>query len=76
MNSDTLIRGIRTSSTVGAVFLAVLGLIAYIPGLRLLGSLRPEFIPMAPSTAIFFILLGLPYLIDIKKIQSISVTIQ
>ncbi len=37
---------------------AVLGLLGYIPGLRLLASWSENFIPMAPTTAVCFILLG------------------
>jgi len=55
-------------SVVGAMIVAVFGLVGYIPGYRLLGSIRAEFIPMAPSTAISFILLGFILLISIKKI--------
>ncbi len=42
----------------GAIALAILGLISYIPGLGVLGSVQEDYIPMAPSTAICFILLG------------------
>lgn len=42
---------------------AVLGLIGYIPGLGVLGSIQDEFIPMAPSTAISFLILNLIILI-------------
>ena len=41
-----------------AMIIAVFGLLAYIPGWRLLGSVRPGYIPMAPSTAAAFILMG------------------
>jgi PAS domain S-box-containing protein len=41
------------------IFIAVLGLLAYIPGLGLIGSFKAEYIPMAPSTAICFIILAL-----------------
>lgn len=41
------------------IFIAILGLLGYIPGIRLLGSVRPGYIPMAISTALFFLLLGL-----------------
>lgn len=39
-------------------FLAALGLVAYLPGLRLLGSFGADNIPMAPSTTICFLLLS------------------
>ncbi len=34
-----------------AALVALLGLLAYLPGLRVLGSIRPNYIPMAPSSA-------------------------
>jgi len=43
---------------IGTILIAILGLLGYIPGLELLGSVREGYIPMAPSTAISFILLG------------------
>ncbi len=42
----------------GVILIAVFGLLGYVPGLGLLGSVREGYIPMAPSTAISFILLG------------------
>ncbi len=42
---------------------AVLGLIGYIPGFGVLGSVQEEFIPMAPSTAISFLILNILILI-------------
>ncbi|KKK41530.1 hypothetical protein LCGC14_1073180 [marine sediment metagenome] len=42
---------------------AVLGLIGYIPGFGTLGSIREEFIPMAPSTAFSFLILNMFILI-------------
>lgn len=41
-----------------SALMAILGLVAYVPGLRLLGSLQAGFIPMAPSTAGCFLLLA------------------
>ena len=35
-----------------------MGLLGYVLGLGVLGSVRKDYIPMAPSTAISFILLG------------------
>ncbi|NQV50032.1 MAG: PAS domain S-box protein [Candidatus Marinimicrobia bacterium] len=42
----------------GSILLAVLGLLGYMPGLQLLGSIGSSFIPMAPTTAHSFIVLG------------------
>ncbi len=41
-----------------ALFVATLGLIGYLPGLEALGSVQENFIPMAPSTAVCFLLQG------------------
>ncbi len=51
-------RRLAVSCAVGAILVAVMGLLGYAPGMELLGSLRRGLIPMAPSTAISFILLG------------------
>ncbi len=42
----------------GAILIALLGLLGYVPGLAFLGNIREGYIPMAPSTAISFIVLG------------------
>ncbi|MFA5903560.1 MAG: PAS domain S-box protein, partial [Desulfobacula sp.] len=42
----------------GVIAVAIMGLMGYLPGLRLLGSIKKDYIPMAPSTAISFIILG------------------
>src|ERR1019366_171792 len=42
----------------GAAILAVGGLLGYIPGLRALGSIRPGYVPMAPSTAVCFLIIS------------------
>lgn len=47
-------------SAAGFTFLLGLsGLLAYLPGWHILGSLREDYIPMAPSTALCFMLLGM-----------------
>jgi hypothetical protein len=45
-------------SGVVVIFISILGLLAYIPELCLLGSIRSYYVPMAPSTAISFLLLS------------------
>ena len=35
----------------GVIAVAVMGLLGYLPGLGLLGSIKKNYIPMAPSTA-------------------------
>mgnify|MGYP001066767821 FL=1 len=47
-----------TLGPVGAILIAIMGLLGYVPGLRLLGSIHPDYIPMAPSTAASFLILG------------------
>jgi len=45
-----------------AIIIAVLGLIGYIPGFDILGRVNSDFIPMAHSTAVSFILLSVAVL--------------
>ncbi len=42
----------------GAAIGALVGLLGYLPGLRLPGSVRPDYIPMALSTAACFLILS------------------
>ena len=42
----------------GSIVVALMGLLGYVPGLGLLGSVREDYVPMPPSTAISFIVLG------------------
>ena len=48
-------------TSICSIFIGILGLVGYIPGLRFLGSgnIQPDYYPMAPSTAIFFILISI-----------------
>ncbi len=50
----------------GAVFVAFSGFLGWITGFEFLGSISPHFIPMAPTTSICFILLGIILLIFIR----------
>jgi len=43
-------------ATMGGAIIALAGLLGYIPGLRLLGSFRPDYIPMAPTTSAGFLI--------------------
>ena len=45
-----LVKGLLAAT--GAIVVAMLGLLGYVPGLRALGSVREDYIPMAPSTAV------------------------
>jgi hypothetical protein len=42
----------------GVILLSVMGLLGYLPGLGLLASIRKDYIPMAPATAVGFMILG------------------
>jgi len=50
-----------------SIFIAVMGLAGYLPGMHLLGSVAPDYIPMAPSTAVSFILLSVIVIIYINR---------
>ncbi len=54
----------------GAMLIALMGLLGYVPGLRLLGSIRPDYIPMAPSTAASFLILGAALLLHNRKLRT------
>ena len=41
------------------ILFALFGLFSYLPGFKILGSLSEDYIPMAPSTSVCFIILGL-----------------
>ena len=51
-------RQVSVFGAVGTILIALFGLLSYISGLGLLGSVRGDYIPMAPSTAVSFIVLG------------------
>jgi len=55
---------------VGTILIAIMGLLGYIPGLRVLGSIRSDYIPMAPSTAASFLVLGTALLHLSRKRQA------
>ena len=60
----------------GAIVVATLGLVAYLPGLGFLGSVREGYIPMAPSTAISFIILGIVLLfLNVKQLSATKIII-
>ena len=56
-----------TLETAGAAILAIAGLLEYVPGLRILGCIRSDFIPMAPSTAVFFLILSVALFRNARK---------
>lgn len=49
------------------VFLGALGILGWAFGLRVLGAIRPQYIPMAPSTAAAFLFLGFILLMQAHK---------
>ena len=62
--------GFRTLALVCAslaVFFALLTFIGWISGLQLLASVRARYIPMAPSTALCFSLLGLGLIVHLLR---------
>jgi len=54
-------------ATSGAALIALAGLLAYLPGLRLLGSIRPEYVPMAPATAGCFLVFTAALFSQLRK---------
>ncbi len=54
-----------------AIILAIMGLIGYIPGFNVLACISRDYIPMAPSTAVSFLILGGVMLLMEKKDFSI-----
>ena len=50
-------------AAVGTIVVALLGLVGHLPGLDLLGRFGAAYIPMAPSTAVCFILLGVAVIV-------------
>jgi len=51
-------RTTATAASVAAMIVAAAGILGYLPGLRFLGRIESDFIPMAPSTAACLLLLG------------------
>src|ERR1039458_9829855 len=51
----------------GLILLGGLGLLGWISGLRILGSISSQFIPIEPDTAVFFILFGIILFVDILR---------
>ncbi len=50
-----------------AMLVAGLGLVGWISGHLILASIRPQYIPMAPSTAVCFLVMGLAWLFQPRK---------
>ncbi len=58
-NQIASIDNARAFSGGGALFVGLLGLTAWITGLRFLASIRSAYVPMSPDTALAFVCLGL-----------------
>ena len=66
-SKSSVMRKLFVVASSAAIFLAVLGLIGWISGYQLLASIRPQYIPMAPSTAVCFLVLGMAWLFQARK---------
>ena len=58
MDTRKMAKSLTITSAAVAIFIALLGVTGYLPGMLLLGRVRGDYIPMAPSTALCFIVLG------------------
>jgi PAS domain S-box-containing protein len=54
------------------IFLAGIALIGWISGWRLLASISPQYFPMAPSTAVCFLVMGVTWLFPPQKGASLT----
>lgn len=67
------LKSLISASIFIVILIAASGLLGYLPGLKQLGSVREDYIPMAPSTAISFIIIGFALLtLSIKKLSSLK----
>jgi len=62
--------GVAYAAATGAIVVGILGLLGYVEGLELLGSVQEGYIPMAPSTAVSFLTLGLILVLKISRSSS------
>src|ERR1035437_9359000 len=69
LGRPTVLRFRRTVAlgAAGAAIMALLGLSGYVPGLRVLASIRSDYIPMAPSTAGCFLILSVALFCHARK---------
>jgi PAS domain S-box-containing protein len=58
------LKKLSLSGMAGVLILAVMGLLGYLPGWRTLGSIHSDYIPMAPATALSFMIFVLLLLIS------------
>ena len=64
------LRRVSVFGSAGAILIALLGLLSYVPGLQSLGRIQEGYIPMAPSTAVSFIVLGAILLVMTLRSQA------
>ena len=55
----SIIKRISIPGLAGVLLIAAMGLLGYLPGWRVLGSIQSDYIPMAPATSVSFIFLSL-----------------
>lgn len=58
---------IATICGVGASAVGALGLLGWVSGLRLLGSISPAYLPMSPDTAVILILFGSSLVLQVRS---------
>jgi len=69
-------RNVVALTTVVVIVIALAGLLGYIPGLRALGNIRADYIPMAQSTAACFLIFSTAlYLQTRNPLQNSSLTV-
>jgi len=67
---DNRFRTVVTWATAIVAVIAIAGLVGYISGFRFLGSIRPDYIPMAPASAVCFLVFSAAlYLHNRKPLQ-------
>lgn len=68
-NANLLARKMTIATASGAILIAILGLVAHIPGLNVIDNLHITFVPMALGTCISFIPLGFIILASLSPIK-------
>ncbi len=72
---NTKLDKIFVIGVIGTIIIAMMGLLGYLPGMSTLGNIREDYIPMAPSTAVSFIIISLVLLfVHINQLSGIKAT--
>ncbi|EDZ62119.1 multi-sensor signal transduction histidine kinase [Sulfurimonas gotlandica GD1] len=58
-----MLRSIGYKSILISIIISLFGLLSYLPGMDLLGRINYEYIPMAPSTGVGFLILGISLIV-------------